>query len=255
MDILKVILVFSLICILSFAVFFVIPSGFFKNFSFKWHYYAYSFSGTPEKMDALNKESIDTSRTTGKPITIVIHGAETTYYKDVYGTVVWFKENGVNVVSFDYDFKAAPDVSARKLSDFVDETLKETGTRKVNIMGTCLGGILAKYYAENFGGAEHIDKLITVISPARPIPETAIAYQYDTLFSFDPASWNQVLAGLQDKNPVKDHMYFYCKNDITVPAKYQFSSVGNFIGLECEHSFNNVNPEVLEPALDFINTH
>lgn len=253
MKILKMILAFLSVFILLFIFFFLIPSGYFRNFSFKWHYSAYSSSGTPEKMDALNKESIDNSRKDGKPITIMIHGAETTYYKDVFGTVVWFKEQGVNAVSFDYDFKAAPDVSAQKLSDFVDLVLKETRTEKVNIIGTCLGGIVAKYYAAEFNGAEHIDKLITVISPARPIPQTAIAYQYDRLFSFDPEPWNQVLEGLQYKNPVKDHIYFYCKNDITVPAKYQFSSVGNFIGLECEHSFNNVNPEVLHPALEFIN--
>lgn len=222
----------------------------FRNLPFKLHYNQYSFSGTKEKMDALNQDSLAQARIAKQNVTIVIHGAETEYYKDPFGTVVWFRENGVNAVSFDYDFKAAPDESAQKLAAYVQEILQQTGTTKVNIFAVCLGGTLARYYTLNFGGAAYVENLVTVISPAVPIPASDLAYQYNKHFSFNPEPWNDVLEKIKDRNAVDKHIYFYCKRDLTVFPKYQYSEKGNFEGLICGHMLNNVNPEPLRAALE-----
>lgn len=248
----KIVLI-SLAALLALWIIFALNSSrYFKNFNTKLYYTLLSFSGTREKMDALNKESIDLAKKSQTSVTILIHGAGAVYYKDVYGTSRWFKESGLNVVSFEYDYKAPPEESAEKLSVYVDKVLMETRTEKVNIIGICLGGVTARYYVEKLNGASRLDKLITIISPAVPIPSTELAYKYNKNFSFDPEPWNGVLEYIQDKNSVKKHLYISCKKDLLVPFAYQISRQGNFRELACGHSFINVNPDILQAALDFI---
>ncbi len=228
-------------------------SNYFNNFSSKLYYSLISLSGTREKMDTFNEESIENAKKNQTSLTILVHGAGAEYYKDVYGTALWFKENGLRVVSFEYDYKDSPDMSAKKLSQYVDEVLKETKTKKLNIIGICLGGVTARYYVEKLHGSEKVDKLVTIISPAIPIPSTELAYKYNKNFSFNPEPWNGVLEYIQDKNSVEKHLYISCRKDILVPLKYQISRKGNFKELTCGHSFINVNPDILNEALNFIN--
>lgn len=225
---------------------------FFRNLGFKLKYDLYSWSGSKEKMDAFNRESIEKSKKSGERVLLVIHGAGAQYYGDVYGTAIWLRQQGMNPVSFDYDYKEKPEDSVKKLASYVDSLLLETGKEKIDIYGICLGGVLARYYAEEYGGLSKIENLVTVISPAVSLPSSEIAYQYDKYFSFDPEPWNVVLEKFKNKNSVKKHLYIYCKKDIIVPTKYQFSENGNFLGLDCGHAFVNSNPEILQSGLDFI---
>jgi len=231
-----------------------IYAGFFKDFAFKIKYGSYSFFGTKEKMNAINVESIAKSKKDRTNVTVVIHGAGAEYYKDVYGTVIWLKEQGMNPISFDYDFRESPDVSAGRLKKFIEETLLETGNEKVDILGICLGGMLAKYYAQEYGGASSIRKLVTIISPALVIPEKEPAYIYDKYFSFDPDPWNEILVKLENINPVVDHLYLYCRKDLLVPSKYQRAEIGNYFGFDCGHAFINTNPQLLQKAGEFLET-
>jgi len=246
----KMVFIFLIILFLSIFLF-LLFSGFFRNFDEKIRYGGYSFKGTAKEMDALNEDSIKKSAEEKNLITVVIHGAGSEYYSDVFGTVLWFKEKKYNVVSFDYDYKADPIESTKKLSVFVDETLKKTGTKKINIYGICLGGIIARYYAEKLDGAQYINKLVTVVSPIIPLPQNEPAYLYDKYFSFNPEPWNNIIKELNEEKSVSQHLYIYCKKDLLVPAKYQHTPGGNFLGLNCDHSFVNVNPEILNVALNF----
>jgi len=147
-----------------------------------------------------------------------------------------------------------PDISAKKLSLYIDDILKQTGTEKVNIVGFCLGGNLAEYYAEKFGGSKKMNKLITVLSPLRPMPSTGIFYEIDKLMSFNPDPWNEVLSYMQDKTPVFDTLRVYGKKDIIVPTKYQIPDKGDSIGLDLGHSpLISVDPEILNLVQNFIN--
>lgn len=213
-----------------------------------------SIFSSPEKMDKFNNETIENVKNNKKEITILIHGADSNYYSDEYGTAVWFRLQGINVVSFDYDFKALPDDSAQKLNLYVDNILKQTGTQKVNIIGTCLGGDLAEYYAEKFNGAKHIDKLITILTPLNHISESDILYKFDEMFSFNPSSWNKAIDFLQNKNSVSKTLHIYSTNDFIIPTKYQFQNGDNFVPVKAGHSpLMNVDPEILNIALNFIN--
>lgn len=252
---LKLLYIILLIALVIFFVFWIVYIGSFKNVSIlKLRYRLLSIFSTAEKMDKLNQESINTAKENKKEITIIIHGAAANYYQDIYGTALWLKEQKINAVSFDYNYKDLPDVSVKKLSLYVDDILKQTGTEKVNMVGFCLGGNLALYYAEKYNEAEKINKIITVLSPLKPMPASGIFYKIDKLMGFNPDPWNEVLLYLQDKNNTVNTLHIYGAKDTIVPTKYQIPDKGNSLGLDLGHSpLITVDPEILNPILDFIN--
>lgn len=231
---------------------YMFPS-FLKKLEFELAYRMYSYSGTREKMDAFDRESVANAGRNGKPVLIIVHGADTEYYRDPFGAAIWFREQGINVVSFDYDYRAAPDSSAQKLSDYVDQVMRETKTDKVDLWGVCLGGMLARYYSEHFDGAKHIGRLITTAAPANyRVHPGGIAYQFNQRFLFNVDPWNEAMKYVTDKNSVRDHIYIYCKEDWIIPVSDQVSAQGNFFGLDCGHTYNDVNPDILGTVLGFL---
>lgn len=52
--------------------------------------------------------------------------------------------------TFPYDWRLSPETSAEELDTFIDTMIRETGARKVNIVGRCLGGNVVSAYLENF---------------------------------------------------------------------------------------------------------
>lgn len=251
----KSLVIVLLIILVVFFVLWAVYIGSFLDISFsKLKYRFLSIFSTPEKMDKFNQESINFAKENKKEITIIIHGADANYYNDVYGTALWLREQKINAVSFDYDYKALPDVSAKKLELYIDSLLNQTKTEKVNIVGFCLGGNLAQYYAEKYNGSEKIDKLVTILSPLKLIPKTEIFYKINKLMGFNPDPWNEALLYTQDKNSVSDVLHIYGTKDIIVPVKYQISDKGNSIAVALGHSpLMTVDPKILNLVLDFIN--
>ena len=251
----KPLIIVLLVILVIFFVLWIIYIGQFANVSFfKLKHRLLSIFATSEKMDKFNQESINTAKENKKEITIIIHGAAANYYNDVYGTALWLREQGINAVSFDYDYKALPDVSAKKLSLFVDNILEQTKTGKVNIVGFCLGGNLAEYYTEKYNSAQKINKIITVLTPLKPMPASGIFYKIDKLMAFNPDPWNEVLLYLQDKNSITNVLHIYGTEDIIVSTKYQIPDKGNSIAVALGHSpLMTVDPKILNLVLDFIN--
>lgn len=248
----KMIYFLSALAVLLFAgiIFVAFSPDLYRNIGFKLAYSKYAIFATPEKMNALNDDSVLWSKREHIPITIVLHGAGAEYYRDVFGTVVWLREQGIPAVSFDYDYKDSPEVSVGKLKQFVETILQDTQTTKVNIYGICLGGIIAKDYAYEFDGAKNIDHLVTVISPA--INGKPLAHYFNKLFSFDPDPWMVIIGKLENINPVEKHAYFYCMKDLLVPNGYQHAAIGNYVPMDCGHAFINVNPELLSAGVRFM---
>ncbi len=52
--------------------------------------------------------------------------------------------------TFPYDWRLSPEYSAEELDAFIDTMLRNTGAKKVNIVGRCLGGNVVSAYLENF---------------------------------------------------------------------------------------------------------
>ncbi|MCA1726182.1 MAG: alpha/beta fold hydrolase [Actinobacteria bacterium] len=54
---------------------------------------------------------------------------------------------------------------AARLSERVDQVMAQTGADHVHLIGHSLGGIVARYYVQNLGGAERVDTVITLGTP------------------------------------------------------------------------------------------
>ena len=55
--------------------------------------------------------------------------------------------------------------SARETADFVDKVLASTGAAKIDMVGHSQGGIVARYFINNLGGAAVVDRTVLLSSP------------------------------------------------------------------------------------------
>ncbi len=72
---------------------------------------------------------------------------------------------GETLFVFDYDWRLSVFENARRLTGFVDATIPGTGT--IDIVGHSMGGLIARTYATNEGGAPRIARLVSAGSPWR----------------------------------------------------------------------------------------
>jgi triacylglycerol esterase/lipase EstA (alpha/beta hydrolase family) len=72
------------------------------------------------------------------------------------------KAAGYCVFSLDYGNNGTGEIrqSAAQLGAFVDQVLKETGARKVDVVGHSQGGMMPRYWMKFLGGAGKVDELI-----------------------------------------------------------------------------------------------
>lgn len=55
--------------------------------------------------------------------------------------------------------------AARRLAGKIDEVLAKTGADSVDIVAECVGGVTARFYVQQLGGARHVRHLVTFVSP------------------------------------------------------------------------------------------
>ena len=72
------------------------------------------------------------------------------------------KAAGYCVFSLDYGDNGLGEIrqSAAQLAAFVDQVLKETGARKVDVVGHSQGGMMPRYWMKFLGGAAQVNELI-----------------------------------------------------------------------------------------------
>jgi triacylglycerol lipase len=74
------------------------------------------------------------------------------------------KLRGLRLLSFDYDSSAGIEPAARKLKQFLKERVR--GGR-IDLVCHSLGGVVARCYLQELGGARRVDRCITLSSPHR----------------------------------------------------------------------------------------
>jgi pimeloyl-ACP methyl ester carboxylesterase len=72
---------------------------------------------------------------------------------------------GETLFIFDYDWRLSALDNAKLLADYVDASIP--GTRAVDIVGHSMGGLVARTYAVNEGGADRITRLVSAGTPWR----------------------------------------------------------------------------------------
>lgn len=82
----------------------------------------------------------------------------------------WFQADGWPsswLLSYSYDTNASVASGANVLKTKVDALLASTGQSKVDIIGWSMGGLVARYYMKNLGGAAKVRQLVTLGTPHR----------------------------------------------------------------------------------------
>ena len=93
--------------------------------------------------------------------------------------------DGFDVHVFDMPSDGLGDMrdSARALAAYIEEVRRRTGRRKVDLVGFSEGGLLSRMYVGMHGGAEFVDRLISLASPHAGIAIAAKLYHRRTFLS------------------------------------------------------------------------
>lgn len=106
---------------------------------------------------------------------VLVHGYGGSVAGDVSSYVNWvyiyekLKHEGFDVHRITLSAGGLQDVtkSAAELKDFVADVLADTGRTKVDIVCHSEGGLVARYYIQEMGGAAGVDDLVTISTPHR----------------------------------------------------------------------------------------
>ena len=100
---------------------------------------------------------------------ILVHGTFENMNDNWRAAAPSLVNHGYCVFAFNYGGATASDdlqgtgdiaASAQTLAAFVDKVLTATGASKVDLVGHSQGGMMPRYYIDNLGGADKVDKLI-----------------------------------------------------------------------------------------------
>lgn len=220
----------------------------------KYIYAIITILGTKKKVDAINEENIRRAKEKGKEVTILLHGTLANYYKTMYCTIIILKKLGLDVVSIGYNYNTPIEDSGAEIKKKIEKILKETNKKKVNIFGICLGGVVARYYAEVLGGKEKINRLVTLQSPIWKIPEKDTGAVANSLFGGRPRLYNSGIEKIKNKHTVKDYLYICSLDDLIIKPEYSIHTGLNCHILRGGHLFASYYTEALRTAAVFIKT-
>lgn len=79
-------------------------------------------------------------------------------------------------ITFEYDWRLAPEHNAEILEKFIDRVCREKGVAKVNVLGRCLGGNIVNAYLENGKNLNKVNKVIMYIPSTMGISTVGAAF-------------------------------------------------------------------------------
>lgn len=213
--------------------------------------------GRKKVVDRWNEQSIGRARKDkNKGLTILLHGVGANYYMTVFGILKWFRKKGINIVSVGYDDGAPPWVSGKYIKRQINEILRKAKRRKINVIGVSLGGVIARYYAEELGGKKHIHKLVTIYTPIKPVKGRPLGVALNKAVGGDPYTTNIALKNMKNKFSVKNHLAIYGVNDWIIGNQYpipkKFGKHVKQISVPYGHLMVSFNPEIMKIAVDYL---
>lgn len=208
--------------------------------------------GTRKKVDGLNKINLEKVKTEKQDLNILLHGSSANYHRSMYSTIKLLSRFGVDVISVGYDYKDQIKKSSKDIKKQIESLMNDTHVKKVNIIGLCLGGLVARYYAEKLEGKKNINKLVTIYAPIKPIPRYEIGVIINKIFGGKPKIYNQALEEIQDDHTVKDHLYIYGLRDMIIKPEYSTHHKAKHVSNEDGHLFISYNPKAILIATKFL---
>ncbi|MDB1086913.1 triacylglycerol lipase [Streptomyces sp. ACA25] len=79
-----------------------------------------------------------------------------------------FRANGYSADQlhvFGYNSFQSNTTTARQLSDYIDNVLRQTGASKVDIVTHSMGGLSSRHYIKHLGGANRVDDWVSIGGP------------------------------------------------------------------------------------------
>ncbi|MEI6627615.1 MAG: alpha/beta fold hydrolase, partial [bacterium] len=86
-------------------------------------------------------------------------------------------EEGKTLFAMPYNWRESNVDTAYLLKDKVEAVKRIAGTGRVNLIAHSMGGLVARYYAQELDGAKNIDKLIFLATPQRGSPKSYLAVE------------------------------------------------------------------------------
>lgn len=115
-----------------------------------------------------NKRFIDQQVSDRHPPVLLIHG-----FLGTRGSMFVIEQrlqsDGFDVISFNLGLLNVRDIrtSALLIHRKVEQILKQTGVRRIDIIGHSMGGLIGLYYIKHLGGQKHVRRLVMMGTPAR----------------------------------------------------------------------------------------
>jgi triacylglycerol esterase/lipase EstA (alpha/beta hydrolase family) len=119
--------------------------------------------------------STNASATDYDPV-VFVHGYSGSTIVNFSSMISWFKSDGYpsnRLYYYKYISIIGVEKGADTLKNKVEEVLEETGRSKVDLVCHSMGGLVARYYMKNLGGASKVNQVVYVATPHRG---TAWAY-------------------------------------------------------------------------------
>ncbi|WP_241384480.1 esterase/lipase family protein [Rhodococcus sp. CH91] len=105
---------------------------------------------------------------------VLAHGTDSSAYSDFAALAPFLAASGWCVFALNYGLADGAEdygtgdipVSAAQFGDFVTEVLDATGAGEVDVVGYSQGATVARYYINELGGAEFVDRWVGLASPS-----------------------------------------------------------------------------------------
>lgn len=107
---------------------------------------------------------------------VFVHGYSGSTIVNFSAMISWFKTDGYpsnRLYYYTYNSLTGVIAGANTLKSKVDSVLNATGKSKVDLICHSMGGLVARYYMKNMGGANKVNQVVYVATPHRG---TAWAY-------------------------------------------------------------------------------
>lgn len=217
----------------------------------KYYYALSSFFFGRRKVDKLNEENIEFYKKSNKLPVILLHGSSTDY-KGMYSTLRIFEKNNILPIALDYDSKDPIEKSAKKLKNNLEKILKVTNKKKADLIGICLGGLVARYYLEILNEKSKTDKFISVYTPIKPIPKNDSGYFLSKITGGRPDLYNKAMKKLGNKQDFKNYLRIVSEVDKIIKSSYSIIPGDNNLILNEGHLFVSFNPRIIKKVAELL---
>lgn len=150
------------------------------------------------------------------------------------------------LLSYDL-FEASAD-----LAEVVERVKAESGQERIDILAECTGGVIARHYIQSLGGAEHVERMVTFVSPQKGLPKAATAAKLVGWPALDDLTPGSEFLEAVNNAPLPDDVRFTsiytCTDEYIQPYETSIIEGANNIGL-CDGPFVGHFQTFYDPAI------